>query len=376
MEALDRTKVDHLSTPHKWGHPILQGSGIAGSFDEKGVDCPFVFYHNDQFHMMYVGFDGMGYQTALATSMNLIEWDYQGLMLSRIPDSSRWDHVGAAGSWILLESNDLYSIPRPKKIDNKYWMLFHSYPQVGYEAGGAVMGLAWCEDERLLQWHRLEHPVFTYKEGADWEQGGLYKCCIIEVQGQYWMFYNAKGKEDWPWTEETGLAFSNDLKSWTRYSGNPLLEAREHSFYSQYFSDPCIKHDGQRWINFGFGFDGKHAQGALALSDDLLHWYCFPEPWISSGNPGELDEINAHKSSVIYWKDTLYHFYCACRPAKAGDPTSIEYSENYREFRCITMAASKNSQYPSGANPIQLQDIYSIHSESEKDYVAERVVNL
>ncbi|QGR00302.1 hypothetical protein EHS13_29555 [Paenibacillus psychroresistens] len=337
---INRAEVEHLATPHKWGRQVVQGSGIAGSFDEKGVDCPFVFYHNDLFHMMYIGFNGEGYQTALATSSNLIDWEFQGLMLER-SETSHWDHVGAAGSWILLESADLYTLPKLKKIDNKYWMIYHAYPQVGYESGGAVMGLAWCEDELLLNWHRLEQPVFTYEQGAEWEQGGLYKCCVIEAQDQYWMFYNAKEKAEWPWKEETGVAVSEDLIHWTRTEENPLMTVKDDSFFSQYYSDPCIKHDGQRWVNFGFGFDGKHAQGALALSNDLLHWDSLPEPWIPIGGPGELDEIHAHKSSVIYWQDTLYHFYCACRPAKTGDPATIEYNDNYREFRCITVATSK-----------------------------------
>src|SRR4051812_18881712 len=111
---LNRAEVEHLATPHKWGRPVVQGSGIAGSFDEKGVDCPFVFYHNDLFHMMYIGFNGEGYQTALAASSNLIDWEFQGLMLESTNTAS-WDHVGAAGSWILLESNDLYTLPKLKK---------------------------------------------------------------------------------------------------------------------------------------------------------------------------------------------------------------------------------------------------------------------
>jgi hypothetical protein len=51
-------------TPYKWKKPVLVGSGAKGAFDSHAVDCPFVFRHNDHFYMMYVGFDGTGYQTA------------------------------------------------------------------------------------------------------------------------------------------------------------------------------------------------------------------------------------------------------------------------------------------------------------------------
>jgi sucrose-6-phosphate hydrolase SacC (GH32 family) len=203
------------------------------------------------------------------------------------------------------------------------------------------MGLAWTEDENLLEWQRLDEPIFTYQNGMDWEKAGLYKCCVIEYQEKYWMFYNAKRDNQWPWIEETGLAFSNDLIHWERYEENPVLEVKEGSFFSQFFSDPCIKHDGFQWVNFAFGFDGNHAQVALAVSDDLTVWRCGQQPLIPHGQQGELDEIHAHKSSVIYWNGVLYHFYCACRNYKPGDLTKLKVFEGQYEFRSIAVSTSK-----------------------------------
>src|SRR3546814_5214344 len=45
-------------TPYKYPKLILAGSGIPGSFDEKAVDCPFVFSANGKFYLTHVGFDG------------------------------------------------------------------------------------------------------------------------------------------------------------------------------------------------------------------------------------------------------------------------------------------------------------------------------
>ncbi|MBM7564906.1 hypothetical protein [Paenibacillus sacheonensis] len=341
MTIVDRASIDALRTEYRLGVPVLSGSGAEGRFDAKAVDCPFVFRHAGLFYMMYVGYDGEGYQTALASSADLVNWTFQGLMLERLDDPSRWDRVGAAGSWMLLESDDLHAVPTLQKVDGKYWMIYHSYPDVGYEAGGAVMGLAYCEDEALLNWTRLDRPVFTYEGGADWERGGLYKCCVVRQAGTYWMFYNAKEKDEWPWTEQIGAAWSTDLIHWTRSPRNPLLPVREGSFYRQFLSDPCIKYHDGRWYNFAFGFDGEHSQGALAVSEDLARWETMAEPWLPAGGPGELDETHAHKSSVLSWNGTLYHFYCACRPAREGDPTVVEYGAGIREFRCITVASSR-----------------------------------
>lgn len=316
----------------------LAGSGKAGAYDAQGVDCPFVFEHNDQFYMMHIGFDGNGYQTALAVSDDLLNWQHEAMILPRLEHSNRWDHVGAAGSWILLESNNVWEVPKLRKLDGRYWMIYHSYPDEGYEAGGAIMGLAWTTDESLKEWHRLDQPIFTYEHGAEWEKAGLYKCCLIEHEEEFWMFYNAKGDGNWPWKEETGLARSTDLMQWKRHDANPIMGCRPDSFYSLFNSDPCIRYDGQRWLNFGFGFDGVHAQGLLATSEDLLHWDVITQPLLPHGGKGDIDEIHAHKSFVVVHEGNYYHYYCACRPARPGDPTVVEVFEKQEEFRCIAVS--------------------------------------
>ncbi len=316
----------------------LAGSGKQGAYDSQGVDCPFVFEHHGRFYMMHVGFDGIGYQTALAVSDDLLHWEYEAVILPRLLESDRWDHIGAAGSWILLESNNIYEVPRLRKFDGRYWMIYHAYPNQGYEAGGAIMGLAWTEDETLRRWNRLEEPIFTYAGQADWEKSGLYKCCFFEHDGQFWMFYNAKGESKWPWKEETGLAHSKDMIHWERYADKPIMACKENTFYNWFYSDPCIRYDGERWLNFGFGFDLVHAQGLLAFSDDLYHWDTLEEPLIPHGKPGELNEIHAHKSFVVINNGNYYHYFCACRPWREGDSTAVEVFDDQVEFRCIAAA--------------------------------------
>jgi hypothetical protein len=61
-------------TPYKYQKLVLAGSGVKGTFDEKLVDCPFVFSRGGRFGMPYVGWDGTGYQTGLATSTDLKSW--------------------------------------------------------------------------------------------------------------------------------------------------------------------------------------------------------------------------------------------------------------------------------------------------------------
>ncbi|UVI27501.1 hypothetical protein [Paenibacillus spongiae] len=330
--------IASLLSEFKLGRPVISGSGLPGSFDEKAVDCPFVFEHQGRYFMMYVGFDGIGYQTALAVSDNLTDWSFHGLILER-ERGSAWDSANAAGNWLLKEDR-LDQPPLLKKWRGKYWMVYHSYPGEGYENGPGQIGIAWTEDDNLLQWNRSAEPVLSPFDGNGWEEGGLYKGCLIEHDDRFYLFYNAKNHrpEGQAWTEQTGLATSTDLIHWERYEGSPVLQVSGSGGWDSLFaSDPFVVHDGNRWVMYYFGYNGRHAQEGIAFSDDLLHWSKHEEPIIRHGAPGELDEIHAHKPAVLLRDGVLYHYYCACRPYREGDP-----SNNNGEFRCITLAASES----------------------------------
>jgi hypothetical protein len=64
-------------TPYKFPTLLLGPTNHKGDFDEKSVDDPIVFRApsagKDHFYMLYIGFDGTGYQTGLATSPDLLE---------------------------------------------------------------------------------------------------------------------------------------------------------------------------------------------------------------------------------------------------------------------------------------------------------------
>ncbi|KRF06818.1 hypothetical protein ASG89_18380 [Paenibacillus sp. Soil766] len=326
--------IEPYVTPYKLGKPVLIGSGIPGHFDERAVDCPFVFQHNEKLYMMYVGFDGTGYQTALATSTDLLNWEHLSVILRR-NEGADWDSRNIAGTWILKE-NKIDAPPVLKKWNNKYWLLYHAYPDFGYEEGSAKIGIAWSEDEQLLEWHRCVDPILTPEEGADWEQGGLYKECLVEHDSTFYLFYNAKNTNKGKWLEQTGVAFSTDLISWQRYEHNPILRVSPERWDSGFVSDPCVLQDKDQWIMYFFGYNYKQAQEGIALSKDLLHWEKYPDPIIRVGEEGMVDSIFAHKPSVVTHNGVLYHFYCSCRPYKEGDAT-----KNWgKEFRTISVAAS------------------------------------
>ncbi len=327
-------KIQKYLTPYKYPRPVLVGSGVEGAFDSHAVDIPFVFFHNNLFYMMYTGFNGRGYQTALSVSTDLLNWRHRGVIL-KAESGVGWDKVGAAGTWIIKDSDNLFDIPRLKKIGGRYWLAYHSYPSEGYEEGPAEIGLAWTEDESLLNWNRMQKPVLSWRDGRAWERGGLYKACIICKDNLYYMLYNAKD-EAGEWKEQTGMAASRDLLHWERCGSNPVIKVSEGRWDERFVSDPYVVCDEGQWLNFYFGYDNKNAQEGLALSEDLVNWEKVENPILTHGSGEEFDGVHAHKAAVLFNDGILYHFYCSVRKSREGDKTSV-----WNEFRTISVAASR-----------------------------------
>ena len=306
LAALAATRGNYR-TPYKYGKLVLSSSAEPDAFDSRSVDCPFVFYDRGLFYMTYVGWDGTGYQTGLASSSNLVDWKKLGCILRRDP-SSPVTRYNVAMNWILRE-NRLYSKGAARKIDGQYLGAFHAYPNAGYESGPAVIGL--CRSRDLLHWE-IGEIVLRPEDGADWERGGLYKPCLVEDGGVFYLFYNAKNA-DKRWREQIGVATSHDLKQWTRYSENPIIRNGPAGSWDERFaSDPAVFRDGSKWVLYYYSLDAQgKARDLLAVGEDPFHPKKVDEILIDVGPPGSVDSTYAHKPSVIAHDGALYHFYCA-----------------------------------------------------------------
>ena len=298
---------DDLRTPYKYPKLVVTASGKRGAFDEKSVDCPFVFRHNGSFYMTYVGFDGEGYQTGWATSSDLIRWKPQGVLIGRDPRSAI-TRYNVALTWILRE-NDVFSPGALKRVRGEFLGVYHAYPKPGYEEGPAIIGLAWSPD--LKRW-RLDPPCLKPDNGGEWERGGLYKACLLEDGGTYYLFYNAKtaGKR---WKEQTGFASSRDLKTWRRFDGNPVIRNGGPGSPDEIFaSDPCVLRYRDRWALFYYGLAANGvARDLIAFAPKLESAAASAGVVIDVGPKGAIDSRYAHKPSVIAHEGALYHFYCA-----------------------------------------------------------------
>jgi predicted GH43/DUF377 family glycosyl hydrolase len=332
-----------IRTPHKLGRLVLEPSFREGDFDSHAVDCPFLFHHEDCYWMTHVGWDGAGYQTGLARSDDLLNWEKQGILIGRGPKGSVTEHNMAMTS--ILRDNELFGPGELKRVDGRFVGTWHAYPESGYETGPGVIGLCFSED--LRHWE-VGEPILGPNPASAWEAKGLYKSWVLEHDGTFYLFYNARDKpkpsEDPayandPWKEESGVVTSQDLVSWERYEGNPVLRVGEPGeFDDRFAADPCVLRREDTWVMFYYGncTDG-HARNGVAFSSDLLHWEKSREVLIDVGPPGALDTRYAHKPGIISKDGILYHFYCAVGPARQKTLAALTHGE----VRGISVAMGK-----------------------------------
>jgi len=317
---VDAATLDRWAAPFRNWHyypdfvlPPSPSDGLKFS----SIDCPLVWRLGDEWQMWYTGFDGRGYQTALAVSSDLLHWQPKGLVMG-FGKAGAYDHGGVTFGGLLFESYDIKAPRTPKKWNNRYWVLYGCYPrQGGYEIRPGAEGAAWSEDGRTWQRASEDTPILSVQGAADWERDCIYQPWLVEHAGRFWDFYNAARGG----AEQMGVATSTDLRNWTRHPGNPIVRNRPGGFDAQFCSDGKVFRDGDHWVMFYFGVGRGGAHIMVAFSRDLLHWTSHPEPlYRAGGNPSGLDKTYAHKISLVYDEktDMFYMYYCAVGPRGRG----------------------------------------------------------
>jgi len=296
-------KIFHeVKTPFKYGvvfkHPDTT----------KMVDSPTIFRENEIWYMTYIVFDGQGYETWLAESDDLLNWESKGIILSFTENT--WDANQKAG-YMSLVSTDWSGDYSIKKFNDKYWMSYLGGNTSGYEAGTLKIGMANSDSlTKVKEWNIENTPVLSPNdEDVRWfENKTMYKSLVIRDREKHTghpfvMYYNAKGKGNF---ESIGMAVSKDMLSWKRFGEEPVITKNKGIC-----GDAQIAKIGDVYVMFYFGaFWKPGAFERFACSYDLVKWTDWQgEDLIAPSE--DYDEKYAHKPWVIKWEGVVYHFYNA-----------------------------------------------------------------
>ncbi len=318
-EPVEAETLERWAAPfrgwHYWPeHVIPAQPRIPGHENFANPDVPCVYQlpgQPDRWFMSFIAFNGLGYNSFVAESTNLVDWTRPRLAMGFGPPGE-FDHGGCVIGAYLFESYDLKAPRVLKRHAGRFWTLYGAYPrQGGYELRPGYEGVASSEDG-LSWWRAKEAPILSVHDPdcGDWERDCIYQPWLVEHRGRFFNFYNAaRGSR-----EQTGLAFSTDLLNWMRYPANPIVRNRPGGYDAEFASDPKVFRDGDHWtmLYFGVGRGGAHIMAAF--SRDLVHWQAHPEPlYKAGGHPSSLDRQYAHKVALVYRPetDTFYLFYCA-----------------------------------------------------------------
>jgi predicted GH43/DUF377 family glycosyl hydrolase len=244
-----------------------------------------------------------------------------GRLMSFSADTTLWDAHQKAG-YNSLQDTKWGGTYELSKYDGKYWMSYFGGNTRGYEAGLLSLGMAYTEKDPATahEWKRFDKPIMTStdQDVRWWENKKQFKSTVIRDKQKltgypFVMYYNANGDSaknnvKTRWYERIGMNVSNDMVHWKRFGTEPIVH---HP--AGITGDPVIQKIGDVWVMFYFGAfwaDRKGAFNRFACSYDLVNWTDWNgDNLVESSEP--YDELYAHKSFVLKYKGTVYHFYCA-----------------------------------------------------------------
>ncbi|HSH09336.1 MAG TPA: hypothetical protein VK995_03040 [Oceanipulchritudo sp.] len=308
QEEMERV-YEEVKTPYKYG-VILKG--------EKGekLDCPNVFRHNGRWYMMFVVNKNLiGYETHLAVSDDLLNWERLGKILSF--RQSGWDKWQVDAGLALFDY-EWGGSAALQPYEGKYWATYIGGAKQGYETDPLSMGLAWTDAPDVAkEWVRYEGNPILHPGQLDvrpFEAKTLYKSHVIWDKSEHLgypfvMYYNGK-QAGGGGHEAIGMAVSDDMRNWKRLGDTHIIYNGPESRWS-ISGDPQITRLGDLWVMFYFGaFWKPGAFDTFACSYDMVNWTKWEGPHLIE--PSEpWDKQFAHKQWIIKHDGVVYHFYCA-----------------------------------------------------------------
>lgn len=306
---------EEVKTPYKYGIVIDKDDE-----QSRSVDCPTVFRYGDYWYMMHVQSEKSraGYTTQLARSDDLLNWERLGTILPQ-GDTGDWDYANAAGG-IALADTQWAGDGIPGTYNDRYWLSYFGGELTGYETAPLSISRACTTDPSVVAyWTKDGSPIFaiTDSDAGSWEDYTLYKSFILEdpdltlgTDARFVMYYNAKGDSNQ--SEYIGMATSPDMKTWTRYTNNPIIVNGDSS--GAISGDPQIVKMGEVWVMFYFGTGwGSGCCDTFACSHDLVNWTKWDGDNLIEPTSGtdSYDKTFAHKPWIVKYDGIVYHFYCA-----------------------------------------------------------------
>ena len=300
---------ERLKTPYKYG--------VVLSFPEDKCDSPTVYRYDGKWYMSFIKISNKttdsGYDSHLASSDDLIHWDYVCNTMQR-NDSQMWDSKQIA-LYAGFVDNALYGEYTINPVNGFYHYAYLGGKLDGYETDPLTIGQCRTADPldpKMYEKFNGPRLMPTDNDVRPGETLTLYKSNlfmdpVLSTGYPYVNAYNAKGPDH---KESIFLAVSQDGENWKRYGDRAILADDTHDQRKQILGDPQILKLGHIYIMLYFVYENGITYNTFACSYDLVHWTRWNgEPLIRSSE--NYDELYAHKPCIVVENGIVYHYYCA-----------------------------------------------------------------
>lgn len=145
--------------------------------------------------------------------------------------------------------------------------LFYQYNPNGAFHATMHWGHAWSDD--LVHWEHLPIALAPSPEGPDAD--GCYSGCAVDVNGiATFMYTGVRGSAQLPCI---ATSQDDDLVTWEKYSGNPVIGTPPPELNTTIFRDHTVWREGGLWYQaIGSGVEGVGGTAVVFRSADFLNW--------------------------------------------------------------------------------------------------------
>ena len=278
--------------------------GASGEMDSLQAVDPHVIEVNGIYYCYYGGCDGINFRIGLAESKNLIEWTKYGIILDTLKTGI--ERIGVVTPYVI-------------RVGEEYWMYYHTYdgncdrgclaisldginwtkyaenpilnvaagtfysrridPEVVFyepdkeppfkmifgEYDDAEFRCGYAESEDGKTWSINPDPVLTKGATGEWDCVHVYPGHGIKVDNVYYLFYQGYDGSSW----RIGIAYSKDLKTWVRYTNNPIVGLGNWNTVSA--ENPCVFKVGNNFVGLFCG--ARSGSGIYPTSYDIGLFY-------------------------------------------------------------------------------------------------------
>jgi hypothetical protein len=158
------------------------------------------------------------------------------------------------------------------------------------------------------QWaFAAQNPVLT-PTASDPDQGldNIYAPDILEVNGQWWMYYGGQGSDG---HDAVFLAFSDDLISWQKHPSNANPQPVVDHGSANHVNDPSVVFvNGTYYMYYTEAPTGENDRVHLATSNDGLNWTKKGKV-LDVGAPGSWEPDRVGRPSVLYEQGEFRMWY-------------------------------------------------------------------